>query len=145
MGNRDPPNGSVCLTRGATKGGKDGGGTLTRHQAPTARSQGPEGDPHTRQRAPLAHSQGMEEEVGPPTQQRAQPARRQGIGGANPTRKPTILAHSQVGGEEGSTPELHRAYPAQGMQERERGGPQDQEVECGAPPKKRALSAHGIQ
>ena len=39
--------------RAATKGEKEGGGTLTQQRMPNARNQGPEGDPQPRQRAPL--------------------------------------------------------------------------------------------
>ena len=94
------------------QGGEGERVTLTRQRMPTARSQGPEGDPHTWQHAPLAHGRGMEEEGVPPTQQRVQTARSQGSTGATPTSQRATPARSQGGEEEGDSPKLQRSHHA---------------------------------
>ena len=125
-----PPKRQRALNACRQQGEEGGRGPLTLHHTPTARSQGPEGDPQTWQHAPLVRSQGMVEEGVPPTHQRAQPARRQGREGATPTmkrRNPNVHPEEGVGGG------LQRAQPVHGMLERGKGGPLEQEG-YGAPP-----------
>ena len=96
-----PPKRQRALNACRQQGEEGGRGPLTLHHTPTARSQGPEGDPQTWQHAPLVRSQGMVEEGVPPTHQRAQPARRQGREGATPTmkrRNPNVHPEEGVGG-----------------------------------------------
>ena len=99
-----------------------------------ARSLRLEGDPQTRQRMPLARSHRMKEEGVPPTQQRAHPEIGQGREGSTQTRQHDTPAHSQGKEEEGDPPILHHAHLAHGMQERNRGGHPDPEVEGGDNP-----------
>ena len=119
------------------------GGPPTQQCAQTVRAQGSEGATPTRPHATPTCIQGEEEEGNPPELQRAHHIRRQGREGATPTRQCATPSHSQGGKEEGKPPKLQCAHLVHSMQERNKGGPLEPEVEGWAP--HQAVCTHHAQ